>query len=94
VPVRAGDRLRLTCRGHGCFRHKRTIKVGKNHRKLSLIRYVHRAKLRKNAVVELRVTRPGTIGRVGKWVIRASKAPKITRTCLRPGAKKTSRCPG
>ena len=61
--------------------------------KLSLLRHLKGAKLRKGAVVQLRVTRPATIGRIGKWQIRAPKIPKITRTCVRPGAKKTSRCP-
>jgi FG-GAP-like repeat/Putative metal-binding motif/FG-GAP repeat len=92
-PVRRGDRLRLTCKGPGCEMKKTTIKVRKNARKLSLLRRLKGSKLRNGAVVQLRVTRPATIGRVGKWQIRAPKIPKITRTCLRPGAKKTSRCP-
>jgi FG-GAP-like repeat/Putative metal-binding motif len=92
-PVRRGDRLRLTCKGRGCKKAKKTIRVRKNARRLSLLRYLKGAKLRKGAVVQLRITRPGTIGRVGKWQIRAPKIPKITRACLRPGAKKASRCP-
>jgi hypothetical protein len=92
-PVRRGDRLRLTCKGPGCEMSKKTIKVRKKARKLSLLRRLKGAKLRKGAVVQLRVTRPGTIGRVGKWQIRAPKTPKSTRACLRPGAKKPSRCP-
>jgi hypothetical protein len=93
-PVRRGDRLRLACKGPGCEMRKKTIKVRKNARKLSLLRHLKGAKLRKGAVVQLRITRPGTIGRVGKWKIRPPKTPKNTRACLRPGAKKPSRCPG
>jgi hypothetical protein len=92
-PVRPGDRLRLTCKGPGCEMSKKTIKVRKKARKLSLLRHLKGAKLRKGAVVELRITHAGTIGRVGKWQIRAPKTPKSTRACLRPGAKKPSRCP-
>jgi FG-GAP-like repeat/Putative metal-binding motif len=92
-PVRRGDRLRLTCKGPGCEMGRKTIKVRKNARKLSLLRRLKGAKLRKGAVVQLRITRPETIGRVGKWQIRAPKTPKSTRACLRPGAKKPSRCP-
>jgi hypothetical protein len=92
-PVRRGDRLRLTCKGPGCEMGKKTIKVRKKARKLSLLRYLKGAKLRKGAVVQLRITRPETIGRVGKWQIRAPKTPKSTRACLRPGAKQPSRCP-
>jgi hypothetical protein len=92
-PVRPGDRLRLTCKGPGCEMAKKSIKVRKKARKLSLLRHLKGAKLRKGAVVQLRVTRPATVGRVGKWQIRAPKIPKSTRACLQPGAKKPSRCP-
>jgi Tol biopolymer transport system component len=92
-PVRRGDRLKLMCKGPGCEMSKKTIKVRKNARKLSLLRHLKGAKLRKGAVVQLRITHAGTIGRVGKWQIRAPKTPKSTRACLRPGAKKPSRCP-
>jgi hypothetical protein len=92
-PVRRGDRLRLTCKGAGCEMRKKTIRVRKNARKLSLLRHLKKAKLRKGAVVQLRVTRPETVGRVGTWKIRAPKIPTSARTCLQPGAKKPSRCP-
>jgi hypothetical protein len=91
--LRPGDRLRLTCKGPGCEKKKKRLKVRKKTRKLSVLRHLKGAKLRKGSVVQLRVTRPATIGRVGTWKIRAPKVPKSTRTCLRPGAKKPSRCP-
>ena len=90
--LRRGDRMRLTCKGAGCEMRKKTIRARKGG-KLSLLRHLKGAQLRNGAVVQLRVTRPATIGRIGKWQIRAPKIPKITRTCVRPGAKKTSRCP-
>jgi Tol biopolymer transport system component len=92
-PVRKGDRLRLTCKGPGCEIKKKTIKIRKNAKKLSLLRQLKGSKLRKGAVVRLRVTRPETVGRVGTWRIRAPKVPTTTRSCLQPGAKKLSRCP-
>jgi hypothetical protein len=49
--------------------------------------------LRKGAVVQLRVTRAGTIGRVRTWKVRAPKIPKIIDRCAQPGAKKLIRCP-
>jgi hypothetical protein len=90
--LRRGDRMRLTCKGAGCEMRKKVVKARKKG-KLSLLRHLKGAKLRKGAVVQLRITRPRTIGQVGKWKIRAPKTPKSTRACLRPGAKKPSRCP-
>ena len=91
--MRAGDVLRLTCRGRGCVRRSKTVQVRKDRKQVSLLRYIKRARLRRGAVVQLRVTQPGTIGRVGKWKIRAPKNPIISRKCLAPGAKRPTRCP-
>ena len=92
-PVRKGDTLKLTCKGPGCESKGRTVKVKKGKRKLSMLRYLKGAQLRKGAVVRLRITRPGAIGRVNTWTIRAPQSPKLVRRCVQPGAKKPSRCP-
>jgi hypothetical protein len=90
--VRAGDRVRLTCKGPGCPLRRKRISVGKRRSRLSLIGQFRGSKLRRGAVVKLRITRPRTIGRMTVWKIRAPKVVKITRRCLRPGAKKPGRC--
>ena len=39
------------------------------------------------------MTKPGTIGTSALVTVRGRKQdPKIARSCLQPGAKKTSRC--
>ena len=93
TPARAGDRVKLTCKGRGCERKRKTVKVKKNARKLSMLKHLKGAELRKGAVVGLRVTRPGTIGRVNTWKIRAPKSPKLARRCVQPGKKKPVACP-
>ena len=92
-PARKGDTIKLTCKGAGCRDKGKTVKVKKNKRKLSMLKHLKGSKLRKGAVVRLRVTRPGTIGRVNTWTIRAPSSPKLVRRCVQPGAKKLSRCP-
>jgi Tol biopolymer transport system component len=93
-PVRAGDVLRLTCKGRGCKVKKKTVRIKKSARGRSMLRYVKGAKLRKGVVVKLRVTRPQTVGRMTIWKIRAPNTALITRRCVRPGVKKPGRCPG
>jgi hypothetical protein len=92
-PVRTGDTLRLTCKGRGCTRKSKTIRVRKNQRRLGIVRYIRNAKLRKGAVVELRVTHAGAVGRVSRWTIRAPKRPRTQKRCIEPGAKRTRTCP-
>jgi hypothetical protein len=92
-PAREGDVIRFTCRGRGCPFKAKTVRVKKDARQLSLLRHIRNAKLRKGVVVQLRVTRPGAVGRVYTLVARGTKRPRTTRLCLNPGATKPSACP-
>ena len=92
-PARKGDKVRVTCKGPGCRSKGKTVTVKKDKRKLSMLKRLKGSRLRKGAIVSLRITRPGTIGRVNTWKIRAPKAPKLVRRCVVPGKKKPARCP-
>jgi len=93
TPARKGDRIRLTCKGKGCDFKRKAIRVKKKASKRSLMQYVRGMELRNGAVIQLRVTRPSTIGRVRTWKVRAPTIPKIIDRCAQPGAKKLIRCP-
>ena len=58
----------------------------------SLAKLFKRAKLKPGAVLEVRVTQPGAIGKVFRFTIRKKKAPKQQTLCLAPGAKAPSAC--
>jgi hypothetical protein len=90
VPV--GARVEATCRGRGCPSRPFAKALARGGR-LSLATFVGR-RLRPGAVIELRVTKDGAIGK--RWVIaiRRAKAPTLSRRCLLPGAAKPSACPG
>jgi hypothetical protein len=92
-PVRKGDRIRLTCKGAGCKFKRKNIRVKKSAPRRSLMKHVRGMKLRKGAVLQLRVTRPGTIGRVKVVLARAPKVPKLKDRCVQPNKKKLIRCP-
>jgi FG-GAP-like repeat/Putative metal-binding motif/FG-GAP repeat len=94
TPVKKGDRVRLSCKGKGkgCPLGTKRLKVKKSRRTLSLVKRLKDAKLRKGAVLEVRVTRPATIGVTTRWTIRAPKDLVSRSRCLRPGKKKPVRC--
>ena len=92
-PARKGDVLKLTCRGRGCPLKTKSVRVKKDARTLSLLPHLRRAKLRKGAVLELHVSRPGTVSRIYTWVIRPPKSPRNSRRCLPPGVTKPLPCP-
>jgi hypothetical protein len=47
---------------------------------------------RVGTVIDVRVTRPGTVGAVKLLTIRRNRAPSVATRCLPPGAKGPSRC--
>jgi putative metal-binding protein len=89
-----GALVQVSCHGRGCPRSKSVRRhVQEARRSLSILGKLGRARLRKGAVLEVRVTAAGMIGRIARWEIRAPKAPKRSDSCLAPGAKKSGRCP-
>jgi hypothetical protein len=96
APVRA--RITLTCRGHGCPARRATrvaLPRGRNHKAAVLVafrRFEH-ALLKPGLVLEIRVWRPGEIGKYTKFVIRRGKLPARLDTCLNPTDSKPMTCP-
>jgi hypothetical protein len=92
VTVPAGSRVEIRCRGRGCpsSRAKRGVLAA---RTMHVRRFARRV-LRPGAVVQIFVTKPGTIGKYTRLRIRAGKGPSRVDRCLPPGAARPARCPG
>jgi hypothetical protein len=88
----AGSRIELRCRGAGCFKRK-AIKVRKTTAVTSLVRFVAKARPKRGAVVEVRITKPGTIGFMKRFTGRgAKKKPKVEELCLAAGTGRSQHC--
>jgi hypothetical protein len=87
--LRPGSAVQVRCerRGNGCPFLARTVKEGTD-----LARLFRGRRLSAGAVLELRVTRPGTVGRVFRWEMRRGRRPRATVLCLPPGTARVSRC--
>ena len=86
-----GASVSVSCRGRGCprggtFRAKLNRAGG-----LGLKRYqrIYRAE----AVIEIRITRRGAIGKFTRLRVRAGGIPTRRNACLMPGASRPRRCP-
>ena len=91
-PARAGDRVRLRCKGRGCKVGTKVVSVAKNGPRVSLSRHVVGARMRPGASIEVRITRPGTIGKSVKYTVRSNKKPRRRERCLPPGATAPVKC--
>ena len=93
VRVPTGSRVSIRCRGGGCPRPaaKRTGGAW-IARTLHVRRFAHRM-LRPGAVLQIRVTKAGTIGKYTRLRIRRGRPPSRIDRCLMPGGKRPVRCP-
>ncbi len=85
-----GETAHITCKGRGCPLASKTFRNLKSGtRKFSQF---NGRRLRPGTVVQMRITKPDTIGAVATLTMRSGKDPKIVLACLRPGARRPSKC--
>lgn len=91
--ARAGMTIQLRCRGRGCFKRVRQVKIRRATSSVDLRRrFLRRARLRPRAVLEVRILKPASIGKVVRFKVRRAKLPTRRVLCLPPGAKRPTRC--
>jgi major membrane immunogen (membrane-anchored lipoprotein) len=98
VQAPTGARVTVRCRGRGCPVKPQSViataRAGK-HRAGSVLIVFKRFQrsLRVGAVLEIRVTRAGQIGKYTRFVVRRGKLPSRLDTCLSPAGVKPMACP-
>ena len=89
----AGATVTITCRGNGCPFRSRTFARNRSGRAVATKAFA-RKRLRIGAVVQVRITKPGAIGRVVTFSLRRKNAvPRPVAQCLPVGATRPqNRC--
>ena len=75
-----------------CFTNVVRRSFPKGASTVNLTSIVRRARLRPKAVLEIRILRPDTIGKVVRRTVRRGKAPTSNILCQRPGATAPAKC--
>lgn len=91
-PVK-GSTLRISCRGAGCPFRARSRRITRTRANQTIPRPLGKAKLRIGTRVELRLTKPGTVGSVVRLRMLRGLFPAKKVLCLPPEAKRPGRCP-
>jgi large repetitive protein len=81
-----GSRIEVTCTGRRC-------PLRRQAKKATRVRFPRFGRLRAGVVIEVRVTKSGTIGKYTRIRIRKGKLPSRSDSCLMPGKTKPTRCP-
>jgi hypothetical protein len=98
VQAPTGARVTVRCRGRGCPAKGQTViaAAGAGKRKAGTVLIVFKhfeRSLRVGAVLEIRVSKPGQIGKYTRFAVRHGKLPSRQDTCLSPTGVKPMRCP-
>jgi Putative metal-binding motif len=88
VTAPRGARIGVRCTGRGCPRGVKTLRAGRRAVRIPGLR----RHLRAGAVVEIRVTMTGRIGRYTRFRIRDDRPPARMDRCLVPGKRTPVRC--
>jgi hypothetical protein len=99
VQAPAGTTVTVSCKGHGC-KTKSESRVAKASSKsasksgaITLAFPRFERSLRSGAVLQIRVSKPGEIGKYTSFTIRRRKLPVRVDACLRPPSTSPSPCP-
>ena len=87
-----GVRVEVRCSGSGCPFTRKRITPKRGVTAVSLTSLFKRRTLRAGRTIEVRITRAPNIGRVVRFVTRATASPKRTNLCLAVGATRPTRC--
>jgi hypothetical protein len=82
--VAAGGQVTVACKGSGCPRGTKKVRVSNGAAVLTKV--FKNKKLKPGAVIEIRTTANGYVGKVVRYTIKKKKAPKRTTLCLPAGA--------
>lgn len=94
VEAPAGVRVTVVCHGHGCPMKPASRLAGSSNSGVVLTEF-HRFEraLRAGAVLEIRVSESGEIGKYTRFHIRRGKLPERTDRCLSPAGIQPMSCP-
>lgn len=90
--VPAGSKVALTCSGNGCPFTNHTFNMKNDVKTLALTDMFNDPNLQPGMVLELRVTKPGWVGKHFQYEIRSVGDPKVTMECVSEDGSKTMVC--
>jgi Ig domain of plant-specific actin-binding protein len=84
-----GTLATIRCRGRGCPFRLRRVRLRKARTRVHSLE----RRLRAGVRIEVSVTKAGFIGKFSRFRVRRGRVPSKKELCLRPGARRPSRCP-
>jgi len=94
VEAPPGARIEVECRGRGCpVRLQSLLLTSTRVENITVTFRQFQRFLRAGITLEIRVSKPGQIGKYTRFVIRHRRAPYRQDSCLEPASMRAMRCP-
>lgn len=90
--VPPGAQVTINCSGTSCPFSTKVLNISGNVKILAITDMFVETNFRPGTIIEVRVTKPGAVGKVYQYEILSSEDPKVTRQCLPPGSSKPINC--
>ena len=93
--VKAGDKVEIRCVGgksKRCAFSRKTVNATSRTKQVDVAKLLKKRYLKRNAKIEIRVTRPNEIGRFMRLTVQRRGAVKSELLCINVGATRASRC--
>ena len=90
--VPAGAKVTVNCTGTSCPFNSRSFKMSNDVKTLALTDMFRDPTLKPGTVIEIRVTKPGWIGKVFQYEVLAAGESKSSTQCISVDGSKTTVC--
>lgn len=90
--IPAGTKVTLSCSGPSCPFGSKVINLDKPVATLAITDMFLDPKFKPGTTIEIRVTKPGLVGKVFQYETQASSEPRMVAQCLPPGSAKAVAC--
>ena len=87
-----GTKVTINCTGTSCPFSSKTMNVTNNVKVLAMTDMFVDPTFKPGTTLEIRITRPNSIGRLFQYEIGSSAQPRVTKLCLTPGGSEPVAC--
>jgi hypothetical protein len=90
--ISPGTKVTIICSGVSCPFSEKVINVAGTVKTLAITDMFVEPVFKAGTIIEIMVTRPGTIGKVFQYVTQSAGDPRVTKLCIKPGSTTPGAC--
>lgn len=90
--ISPGTKVTIMCSGASCPFSEKTINIAGTVKTLAMTDMFDDPIFKPGTILEIIITRPGTVGKVFQYVTQSAGEPRVTKLCIKPGSATPAAC--